>query len=254
MPAPKNNLKAALQAGEMQRGLWLNLGSPVATEIAGQAGFDWCLIDAEHGPYDPVLIQQQLQVLAGTHTAPVVRVPIGRDWVLKQVLDLGVQTVLVPMVDTESEARAAVRACRYPPEGVRGMGPGVARAGRYGAITDYAATANDEICVLVQAESKAALKNLDAILAMEGIDGVFVGPADLAADMGYRDDLMNAEVMAAVDEAITRIVASGKAAGIIAFNAELQAHYTNLGVTFLGLGSDAVVLATALRDLAGSGR
>ena len=132
------------------------------------------------------------------------------------------------------------------------MGPGVARAARFGAIPDYVANANDEICVLVQAESKAALKNLDAICAMEGIDGVFIGPADLAADMGYRDDLMNPAVTDAIDDAIEQIVASGKAAGIIAFSAELHAHYARRGVTFLGLGSEATILADALRDLAGA--
>ncbi|MBF9050298.1 2-keto-3-deoxy-L-rhamnonate aldolase [Roseobacter sp. HKCCD9010] len=250
MPAPINPLKAALKAGQLQRGLWLSLGSDLATEIAGQAGFDWCLIDAEHGPFDPGTLRSQLIALAGTGTAPVVRVPINRDWVLKQVLDLGAQTVLVPMVDTEAEARAAVRACRYPPDGVRGFGAGVARAGAFGAYENYPSNANDEICVLVQAESRAALDNLDAICTMEGVDGVFIGPADLAADMGYRDDLNNPEVLAAIDAAIGKITASGKPAGIISFAPEMRAHYADLGVTFLGMGSEAVELATALRSLA----
>ncbi|MBO6602146.1 MAG: HpcH/HpaI aldolase/citrate lyase family protein [Roseicyclus sp.] len=250
MPAPKNDLKSAINAGILQRGLWLNLGSDLATEIAGLAGFDWCLIDAEHAPFDPGTIRSQLIALAGTGTAPVVRVPINRDWVLKQVLDLGVQTVLVPMVDTAAQAHAAVRACRYPPEGARGMGAGVARAGGFGALADYAGNANDEICVLVQAESRAALKNLDAICAVDGVDGVFIGPADLAADMGFRDDLDNPAVLEAVDGAIATIIGQGKSAGIISFSPEMRARYTRLGVTFLGVGSEAVALSSALRALA----
>lgn len=250
MPAPKNKLKSAINAGTLQRGLWLNLGSDLATEVAGLAGFDWCLIDAEHAPFDPGTIRSQLIALAGTGTAPVVRVPINRDWVLKQVLDLGVQTVLVPMVDTAAQADAAVRACRYPPEGVRGLGAGVARAGGFGAVPDYAGTANDEICVLVQAESRAALENLDAICAVDGVDGVFIGPADLAADMGFRDDLDNPAVLEAVDAAIATILRHGRSAGIISFSSEMRAHYKRLGVTFLGVGSEAVMLSAALRALA----
>ncbi|QBY00331.1 2-keto-3-deoxy-L-rhamnonate aldolase [Rhodophyticola sp. CCM32] len=250
MPAPENTLKAALKAGRMQRGLWLNLGSDIAAEMAGQAGFDWCLIDAEHAPFDPATIRSQLIALAGSGTASVLRVPVNCDWVLKQVLDLGVQTVLVPMVDTAGQARDAVRACRYPPEGVRGMGAGVARAGGFGAFADYQSNANDEICVLVQAESRAALDNLDAICTVEGVDGVFIGPADLAADMGYRDDLENPSVMKAVDGAIGTILSHGKTAGIISFSAEARAHYTGLGVTFLGMGSEASALARAIYTLA----
>lgn len=250
MAAPENTLKAALRAGRMQRGLWLNLGSVIVTEMAGKAGFDWCLIDAEHGPYAPDALLRQLVALEGTGTAPVVRVPVGRDWVLKQVLDLGAQSVLVPMVETAEQAAGLVRAVRYPPEGIRGMGAGVARASGYGAMPGYAGNANNEICLIVQVESRLALSNIEDICAVEGVDAVFVGPADLGADLGFRDDLGNVKVTNAVAEALSRIVASGKPAGIIGFSAEDLSAYARLGATFLGLGSDATLLAGAMRDLA----
>ncbi|MEJ6388678.1 HpcH/HpaI aldolase family protein [Gymnodinialimonas ulvae] len=250
MAAPKNELKANLAAGRVQRGLWLNLPGMVSAEMAGRAGFDWCLVDGEHGPWDPSAIRDQLIALEGTGTPAVVRVPVGEDWVIKQALDLGVQTLLVPMVNSADEARAIVRACRYPPEGVRGMGAMVARAGRFGATENYPATANAEICILVQAESRAALDDLEAITAVDGIDGVFVGPADLGADMGYRDDLGNRAVWDAVSQAIKTIRAGGKSAGIIVAGAEAEARMLDLGVTFLGCGADAAVLQNALTALA----
>ncbi|MEJ6394491.1 HpcH/HpaI aldolase/citrate lyase family protein [Gymnodinialimonas sp. 2305UL16-5] len=245
----KNELKAALAAGRLQRGLWLNLPGTVTAEIAGRAGFDWCLIDAEHGPWDPAGLRDQLIALAGTGTPSVIRVPMGEDWVIKQVLDLGVQTVLVPMVNSAAEAKAIVRACRYPPDGIRGMGAMVARAGEYGGIDGYAARANDEICILVQAESGAAMDALAEITAVDGIDGVFIGPADLGADLGYRDDLSHPDLWAVVESGIETIRAGGKSAGIIVAGAEAEARMVELGVTFLGCGSDASILHGALADL-----
>ncbi|AHM05261.1 2,4-dihydroxyhept-2-ene-1,7-dioic acid aldolase [Roseibacterium elongatum DSM 19469] len=250
MPAPRNDVKAALAAGQLQRGLWLNLDSPVTAEIAGRAGFDWCLIDGEHGPWDPTGIRAQLIALEGTGTTAVLRVPVAQDWILKQALDLGVQTVLVPMVDSVAEAEAVVRACRYPPEGVRGMGAAVARAAAYGNTADYAATANEEICILVQAESRAAMADLAAIAAVDGVDGVFIGPADLGADMGYRDALDAPELWDEVERGIAIIRDAGKAAGIIVFGEEAEARMIDCGVTFLGVGSDAALLAAALKKVA----
>lgn len=250
MAAPKNHLKAALAAGKMQRGLWMNMCSEVTAEIAGNAGFDWCLLDHEHGPYDPQLMRRQLIALEGTPAHAVARVPANEAWILKQVLDLGVQSVLVPMVDTAQEAEAVVRACLYPPAGIRGMGVTSTRASGFGGYSDYPSTANSEICVMVQAESMQALENLDAICATDGVDCVFVGPADLAADMGYTHDLGNKAVRDAIDDAITRIVASGKAAGIITLDPEMQSHYAKLGVTFLGMNVETSVYADGVRALA----
>lgn len=250
MPAPINTLKAALARGEMQRGVWLNLPGAVPAEMAGQAGFDWCLIDGEHGPWDPAGIRDQLIALAATGTPSVVRVPVAEDWIIKQALDLGVQTLLVPMVNSSEQAHAVVRACRYPPEGTRGMGAMVARAGAYGAIGAYPNSANDQICVLVQAESGAALEDLEAIVAVEGVDGVFIGPADLGADLGYRDDLMNPELWRRIEDGIATIRAGGKAAGIIVSGPEMEARMVAAGVTFLGCGGDAGVLQAGLAALA----
>jgi 4-hydroxy-2-oxoheptanedioate aldolase len=250
MAAPTNELKANLAAGRVQRGLWLNLPGMVVAEMAGRAGFDWCLVDGEHGPWDPSAIRDQLIALEATGTPAVVRVPMGEDWVIKQALDLGVQTLLVPMVNSAEEARAIVRACRYPPEGVRGMGAMVARAGRFGATQNYPATANAQICILVQAESRAAIEDLEAITAVDGVDGVFIGPADLGADMGYRDDLANPALWDTISAGVATIRAGGKAAGIIVSGAEAEARMLDLGVTFLGCGADVALLQNALAGLA----
>lgn len=252
MPAARNDLKAALAAGAMQRGLWLALGSETVSEIAGQAGFDWCLVDGEHGPWEPALIRRQLMVLAGTGTPAIVRVPVNAAWVLKQALDIGAQSIMVPMVNTAEEARAAVAACRYPPEGIRGNGGYTMRASGYGGVPDYAATANAEICVIVQAESRAAVENMAEIAAVDGVDCVFFGPTDLAADMGHRDDPMNPEVWDAIRHGAGVIGAAGKAAGLFGPPA-LEAEMIAAGFTMLSAGSDADLVAGLLRRVAGGG-
>jgi len=247
MRVAPNELKAALQGDACQVGLWLNLGSALSAEVAGNAGYDWCLIDAEHGPYDLASIQAQLMALAGTGAEPVVRVPAGEDWMIKQVLDLGVRSLMVPMVESAAQAEALVRAVRYPPHGVRGFGAAVARASGFGAAADYAQTADAEMCLILQVESRAALNALPEICAVEGVDVVFIGPADLAADMGYIADLNNSSVLDAVDRAIETIKAAGKAAGIVSFDPDVCAAYRDKGVRFLGVGSDACLLASAVR-------
>ncbi len=254
-----NPLKQALAAHEMQIGLWLNLGDASAAEIAGQAGYDWCLIDGEHGPYNPTAILGQLRALAPPFDAePVVRVPIGEDWVIKQVMDLGVRSLLIPpMVDTPEQAAHLVRATRYAPDGHRGgLGAAVARASGYGADTGYVARANDEVCLLVQAETRRALENLDAIAATEGgVDAVFIGPADLSADMGHRGNPGHPEVRAAIADAVARIRAAGKAAGgIIHYDTADFAYYRDLGITFLGTGADASLLRAAMQANVASAR
>lgn len=249
MQNPENKLKTALIAGQVQHGLWLASASPVVAELAGGVGFDWCLIDGEHGPNTVAQMLPQLQALAGTGTPAVVRVAAPEVWMIKQALDLGVQTVLVPMVDDAAKAAEMARAMRYPPDGIRGMGAVLARASRYGAIADYPHSANAQVCLMVQAESAAAVENIDAIAATPGVDGVFVGPADLSADMGYPGQPDHPEVEAAIDHLIARTVAAGKIAGIITFDRSRFAEYAAKGVTFLGLGGDMVVLRTALEEL-----
>jgi 4-hydroxy-2-oxoheptanedioate aldolase len=252
MPAPKNKLKAALAKGEMQIGLWLATGQPLMAEIGATAGYDWCLIDGEHAPNDIPLILAQLQAMNGAGAAPVVRVPIGQDWILKQVLDIGAQTVMVPMVETAKDAAAMVRAVRYPPDGARGLAASMVRASGYNAIPDYASTANDEICLIVQVESARAIENIDTIAAVDGVDVVFIGPSDLSADMGFTGNAGAPEVKAAVKHAVRRIRAAGKAVGIIGGGDFVEMR--DLGVTFLGLAADVSLYAQAVRGLASDTR
>ena len=250
MPAPINPLKAALTRGDVQSGLWLAQASATIAEIAGNAGFDWCLIDAEHGPNTLTTIRAQLQALAGTPAAPVVRVPLGEDWMLKQVLDLGVQTVVVPMVDTAEEARRIAAAVRYPGTGSRGMGAVLARASGYGEIVDYVSSANDQIFLFVQIESEAAVENIDAIAAVEGVDGLFVGPADLSADMGFPGQPDADAVQSAIDHVYARTRAAGKVVGTVTFDPQDFQPQVDRGVTFLGLGGDSILIRHAMTALA----
>lgn len=252
MPAPVNPFKAALRDGTAQIGLWLGLAQSYTAELAATAGFDWLLIDGEHAPNDIRSIVDQLQAVAAHPGHPVVRVPIGEAWILKQVLDVGAQSILVPMVESAEQAQALVRAVRYPPHGVRGVGAALARASRFNAIPDYLQTADAEICLLVQVESRRGLEALDGILSVDGVDGVFIGPADLAADLGYLGKPGAPEVQAAVEDALRRIVASGKAAGILTADAALARRYLDLGATFVAVGTDVTVLQKALAALAAS--
>lgn len=250
MQTPVNTLKKALQAGQVQHGIWLTSGTGVLAELSGKAGFDWCLIDGEHGPNTVSDILPQLQALAISDTPAVVRIANAEAWMVKQVLDLGCQTVLVPMVDDAETADMMARAMRYPPDGNRGMGAALARATGFGSVADYPITANNEVCLLAQAESAQALDNIDDIAATDGVDGVFVGPADLSADMGYPGQPDHPEVEKAIDHLIARIVAAGKIAGIITFDDARFKEYAAKGVTFLGVGGDMMVLNKALNGLA----
>ncbi|WP_226780809.1 HpcH/HpaI aldolase family protein [Oceaniglobus trochenteri] len=250
MPAPRNRLKAALAEGRLQTGLWLAFANPTAAEIAARAGFDWCLIDCEHAPNDIPLVQAQCQAMSGGSSSVVVRVAEGNARLLKQVLDIGVQTVLIPMVDTVAQAKDILRFTRYPPEGVRGVGAAQSRATFFGEVGDYVTTATDEICVLVQAETRLALSNIEDIAALPGIDGIFIGPADLAADMGHLGNPGHPDVVAAIEDGVRRIRAAGKAAGIVTFDPTQARRLAALGFNFLAVGGDVSCYARALRSLA----
>lgn len=245
MPAPHNALKAALAAKTVQMGLWMNLVSPIAAEALSGAGFDWLLIDSEHGPNDIPTILAQVQAI-GSRTSVVVRPPVGEVRMIKQLLDLGVQTILVPMIESADHAAQMVKAMHYPPVGMRGVGATIARASDYGRITDYITTANDQTCLILQIESRAGLAALPEILKLDGVDGVFIGPADLAADMGYPGNSGAPEVQATIDTTLATIMASGKSAGILTFDAKAAQRYSAMGVTFLGIGSDVAVLVKAV--------
>jgi len=253
MQIPTNAFKQALREKRAQIGLWMGLASDYTAEICAGAGFDWLLIDGEHAPNDLRSILHQAQIIAGyPGTNAIARVPVGHGVggtaVIKQFLDLGVQTLLVPMVDTPQQAAGLVQAMRYPPDGIRGMGG--ARASRWGRIANYAKEANAQVCLLVQAESREALDNIEAIAAIDGIDGVFIGPADLSASLGYVGNPTHPDVLAAIEDAIRRIVKSGKAAGILTTDDTLARHYLSLGATFVAVGLDNNLLAKATSALA----
>lgn len=245
-----NPFKAALARGEPQVGLWLSLADPYCAELCATAGFQWLLIDGEHAPNDVRSTLAQLQAVAPYGAHPVARVVTGDAALIKQMLDIGVQTLLVPMVDTAEQAAAMVAATRYPPQGVRGVGAAVARASRWSARADYLDEANDEVCLLVQAETVTALHNLAVICAVDGVHGVFIGPADLAASMGHRGNPGHPAVQAAIEQAITTINASGKAAGTLTSDATLARRYLDLGARFVAVGIDSTLLARATRQLA----
>lgn len=257
MQTPVNQFKAAIASGQTQIGLWLGLGSPYTAEICAAAGFDWLLIDGEHGPNDTLTLLSQLQTIAAYPAShPIARVPMGHgeigEMLIKQYLDLGVQTLLVPMVDTAEQAASIVRASRYPQNdgkgGVRGMAG--ARASAWGRRSDYVHVANAQVCVLLQVESREGLKNLDAIAATEGVDGVFIGPADLSASMGHVGDSAHPEVQAAIADAAARIRRAGKAAGILSPNEATARKYLELGYTFVAVGLDTSLLVQATSQLA----
>ena len=252
MPTPVNPFKAALKSGKPQIGFWLALANAYTAEIAGGAGFDWLLLDCEHAPNDIPLLLAQLQTLSPSPSHAVVRVPIGETWMIKQVLDIGAQSVLVPMVESGAQAKELARAMRYPPYGMRGVGAGLARASKFGAIADYLQTANDQTCLLLQIESLSGMAALEDIVNADGVDGVFVGPADLAADMGFIGNPGAPEVQTMVEAGLSRIIACGKAAGILTSDMTLAKRYLELGATFVAVGSDVSLFANATRKLAES--
>ncbi|WP_371998822.1 HpcH/HpaI aldolase/citrate lyase family protein (plasmid) [Tistrella mobilis] len=248
MKAPRNDFKRRLTAGETLNGFWLSLASPVASEALSLAGFDWLLFDGEHSPVDVAGVQPLLQA-AATGTASAVVRPAWNDKVLiKRLLDIGAQTLLVPFVQSAEEAAAAVLASRYPPHGVRGVA-GATRASRYGQTEDYFAVANQEICVLVQVETGEALGRLEEIAAVDGVDGVFIGPSDLAASMGHLGRPGHPEVQAALKDAAARIAATGKAPGILATSAADARRYVDWGYRFVAAGVDIGVLMAGAKAM-----
>ncbi len=230
-------------------GAWICSGSPVAAEIVAGSGLDWTLIDAEHSPIGLESILALLQAVAPYPITPVVRVPSGDATLIKQVLDAGAQNLLVPMVNTAADAAAAVAATRYPPRGIRGVS-GLTRATRFGRVPGYATTAESELCLLVQVETGFALDRLEDIASVEGVDGVFIGPADLAASLGFPGEPDRPEVVAAVEGAIARIKAAGKPAGLLTPNIGFARRCIELGTLFTAVGIDAGILARGSEALA----
>jgi len=250
MDMPHNGFKRALAAGGTQIGLFLGLANSYSAEIVAGAGFDFLLIDAEHGPNDVRSVLAQLQALAPYPAHALVRPVNGDPALIKQLLDVGAQTLLVPMVETAEQAAALVSAMRYPPRGTRGVGTALARAARWNGVDGYFAQADNEMCLIVQVESRRGLDNLDAILAVEGVDAVFIGPSDLAASLGHLGQPGHAEVRSAIDAALARIAASGRSAGVFATDPDTARHYQAQGARFLAVGVDTLLLRNAAIKLA----
>ena len=249
MDLPANAFKRAIKAGRQQIGLWSSLSSHLSVEVLAGSGFDWLLLDTEHAPNDLPMVLSQLQATSEGTAHPIVRPPWNDAVVIKRYLDAGVQSFLIPYVQNEEEARRAVAATRYPPRGMRGFAS-ASRASRYGRVKDYYARCEEEICVLVQAETRQALGHLEAIAGVDGVDGVFVGPGDLSADMGYLGQPGHPDVVAVIDDAIARIKARGKAPGILTGDEKLARHFIEQGCLFTAVGSDVGLLTQSSERLA----
>lgn len=247
---PENHFRERLAAGRAQIGLWCSLASPYAAEVVAGSGFDWLLLDTEHAPSGLETVLAQLQAVAAYPTSAVVRPPSNDPVAIKRLLDLGAQSLLVPYVETASAARAAVAATRYPPTGIRGVAA-LTRASRFGRVADYGRRAADELCVLVQVETARSLDQLEAIAATDGVDGVFIGPADLGASLGHVGDPQHPEVAEAVEAALRRVVSAGTPAGILTGDPAAAERYVALGASFVAVGSDIGVLARETERLAG---
>jgi 4-hydroxy-2-oxoheptanedioate aldolase len=245
-----NGFRARLKSGAPQIGLWQALANPYTVELCAAAGFDWLLLDGEHGPNSIPLLTAQLQAMNGYASQAVARLPVGDATLVKQYLDIGVTNLLIPFVETAEQAAALVRASRYPPDGIRGVASGLVRASRWGRIDRYLHRANDEVCLMVQIESRAGVENLAAIAATPGVDGVFIGPSDLAASLGRLGEPDHPEVVAVIEQAIRLVLAHGKAAGILALTEAQARHYLDLGCSFVAVGTDAGLLSRAVDNLA----
>lgn len=249
MKLPVNSFKRGLAGKESLLGLWLGLADPYAAELCANAGFDWLLIDGEHAPNDLRSILAQLQAVAPYPSHPVVRPPVGDAVLIKQLLDIGAQTLLIPMVESAEQARALVEAMRYPPRGIRGVGSSLARASRWGKVPGYLKEAESELCLLVQIESMRGLENLEAIAQVEGVDGVFIGPADLGASLGHLGDSAHVEVQERINTALSSLRRLGKPTGILATDKSFSSRYMADGVNFIAVGIDTNILTKGLASV-----
>jgi 4-hydroxy-2-oxoheptanedioate aldolase len=251
MPAslPTNRFKRELASGTRQIGFWLNFASPTVTEVCAGAGFDWLLIDMEHSPNELPDVVHSLRACVGGTAEPVVRVPWNEPVMVKRLLDQGARSFLFPFVQSAEEARRAVAATRYPPKGIRGFA-GTTRANLYARVPEYAKHAEDEICVLVQAETRTAVSEIEAIAKVEGIDGIFIGPADLAADLGHIGNTQHPEVQSAILDAGERIQRAGKAPGFLSLREDETRKVLAAGFVFVAVGTDVALLARQVDALA----
>jgi 2-dehydro-3-deoxy-L-rhamnonate aldolase len=243
-----NAFKKAIQKKEVQIGLWVNAATPLIAEMEATAGYDWMLLDGEHGPNTTKDLLGQLMAIEPYHTHAIVRPVEGTRANIKQVLDLGAQTLLIPMVETAEQAEEVYKSMCYAPKGYRGVGASVARSGRWNRLPDYMNYCEKELCLLVQVESCKGVENLDEILKVEGVDGVFFGPADLSTDMGYLGDASVPEVIETMERSVKKVCAAGKAAGTLAVNPKTAKKFIEWGATFVAIASDTLLFSEALDD------
>ena len=246
----KNKFKAGLSTHKVQYGVWNGIADSYAAEILAGAGFDFVLIDGEHAPFDLRSILHQLQAMSKYDVSTLVRPPSGDPVLIKQLLEIGVQSLLIPMVESGAQAELMVQAMRYPPAGIRGVGTALSRAAQWNRVNNYFQDADGEMCLCLQVESVKGYEALDDILAVDGVDVVFIGPADLAGSMGYLGQPMHPEVLAKVKDGMKRIRAAGKSAGTLAVKKEVVDNYVAAGANMVGLGVDLIMLAKASKALA----
>lgn len=248
----ENQLKRKINSEDICYGLWNAIPDTYVAEICAGAGYDWIVIDAEHAPFDERTILTQLQAMAAyPDTQVLVRPPSANPVFLKKMLDFGVQSFVIPMIETKEQAEEMVQAVLYPPEGIRGVAPAMARASRWGTVKDYANEANDEICLILQIESLKGIENLEGISQIHGVDGLFIGPADLAASYGYIGDTDHPEIEQIIQEALGTIRKSNKTAGILALKEQEVQTYMEQGANFIGIGVDLLMLAAQVRGTIG---
>lgn len=254
MQTPINEFKLKLKHDEPQIGLWMTLADPYVAELCATTGFDWISIDGEHAPNDLRHVLHTLQATSAYGSQAVVRVPHGDPALIKQVLELGVTNLVIPMVESAHQAQALVRAMRYPPRGIRGVGSAIARSSRWTMYSDYVSAAEKELCLIVQAETKAGIDQLMAICDTDGVDAVLIGPSDLAASMGYLGQAAHPEVVDTINKALGTIRRSGKAAGILCTDEKLARQYIANGANFIAVGVDSLMLVHAAKNLVGKFR
>ena len=243
MDVPANRFKRAIREGKAQIGLWLALADPGAAELCAGAGFDWLLLDAEHGPNDLRTLLAQLQAIAPYQSSPIVRLRVGDTHMIKQVLEIGAQSLLIPMVETAEQAASLVAAMQYPPTGVRGVGAALARSSRWNRMPQYLKQAGAEMCLLVQIETLRGVENVKAIANTPGVDGVFIGPSDLSASMGHLGNLTHPDVLSTIERLMSEVCAAGKAPGILTGDEKLVQRYLELGCKFIAVSADSLLLA-----------
>ena len=244
-----NPLKLALGEQRAQIGLWQSLANPYTAEICADTGYDWLLFDGEHAPNTVQTLLAQLQAVAPYPVEPVARVPVGDAAIIKQYMDIGFRSLLIPMVESAGQAAQLVAATRYPPRGIRGVASAVSRAAGFGAKPGYLDSAHEDVCLILQIESRAGLEAIEAIAAVDGVDALFIGPSDLAAALGHLGDPRHREVQNAIAGAVERIAAAGKPSGIFALSPEDARRWLDQGVCFVSVGTDLGLLARGAREL-----